>query len=139
MARDEGQRARGPLILPLEPARDFDSPLHSQGTLVLGPGRLAFVSGQVGVRPDTTTGAGVAEQTQIAFENIARVLDAADLGMADVVSLRIYLTSHDAVPAFTETARDCLGGHRPASTLLVVESLAIPALLVQVEAVAAGR
>ncbi|MGC5626666.1 RidA family protein [Georgenia sp. Z1344] len=138
MPRDDDEQ-QDSLIRPLEPPRDFDSPLHSQGALVLGAGRLAFVSGQVGVRPDATIGADLAEQTFIAFENVARVLAEADLGMTDVASLRIYLTSHDAIPTFTETARGCLGGHRPASTLLVVEHLASPALLVQVEAVAAGR
>ncbi|MGC5617680.1 RidA family protein [Georgenia sp. Z1491] len=138
MTRDDDERP-GRLIRPLEPARDFDSPLHSQGALVVGADRLAFVSGQVGVRPGGSMGADLTEQTLIAFENVERVLAEADLGMPDVASLRIYLTSHDAIPEFTETARGCLCGHRPASTLLVVEHLANTALLVQVEAIAAGR
>ena len=43
-------------IVALEPPRDFESPLHSQGIVVPSPGRLAFVSGQVGVRADATMG-----------------------------------------------------------------------------------
>lgn len=139
MTGDQDGLQAEPLIRPLEPARAFDSPLHSQGTVVTGPGRLAFVSGQVGVRPDASMGRGMAEQTQIAFDNIARILAEADLTIADVASLRSCLTSHDAIPTFTETAARCLAGNRPASTLLIVEHLANPALLVQVEAVAAGR
>lgn len=123
-------------ITPLEPPRSFESPLHSQGILVPSPGGIAFVSGQVGVRPDATTGDGLEQQTRIAFENIARVLAEAGLGLGDVASLRIHLTSHDHIEDFTRTARDLLGGHRPAATLLLVEHLANPALLVQVEAVA---
>lgn len=124
---------------PLEPPRDFASPLHSQGVLVANPGALAFVSGQVGVRPDGSIGHGVSEQVRIAFENIARVLAEGGLGLGDVASLRIYLTSHDHIVTFADTASRCLGGHRPAATLLVVDRLANPDLLVQVEAVAVGR
>lgn len=123
-------------MIPLEPPRSFDSPLHSQGVLVTAPGRLAFVSGQVGVRPDATIGAGVEEQTRIAFDNVDRVLAEASLGLGDVASLRTYLTSADHIPAFTRAAEECLAGHRPASTLLLLDRLANPALLVQVEAVA---
>ncbi len=125
-------------MVPLEPPRDrvLESPLHSQGVLVPSPGGLAFVSGQVGVRPNGTTGNDVEQQTRIAFENIARVLAEAGLDLSDVASLRIYLTSHDDIGSFAQAARQCLGGHRPAATLLLVEHVANPALLVQVEAVA---
>lgn len=123
-------------ILPLEPPRDFESPLHSQGVLLPSPGRLALVSGQVGVRPDGTTGHDVVQQTRIAFENITRVLAEAGLVLSDVASLRIYLTWRGHIGQFTQTANSCLNGHRPAATLLLVERLANPALLVQVEAVA---
>lgn len=125
-------------IVPLEPPRNLESPLHSQGVLVPSPGGLAFVSGQVGVRADGTTGDDVEQQTRIAFENITRVLAEAGLGLSDVASLRIYLTSHDHIESFTRTASRCLRGHRPAATLLLVEHLANPTLLVQVEAVAVG-
>ncbi|HIZ35191.1 MAG TPA: RidA family protein [Candidatus Ruania gallistercoris] len=125
-------------IVALEPPRDFESPLHSQGIVVPSPGRLAFVSGQVGVRADATMGSDLSQQTRIAFENIARVLAEADLGLSDVASLRIYLTSCDDIETFTRVAHRCLHGHRPAATLLLVEELANPALLVQIEAVAVG-
>ncbi|WP_035281155.1 RidA family protein [Brevibacterium album] len=65
------------------------------------PGGIAFVSGQVGIRPDATAGIGAEQQTRIAFENIARVLAEAGLGLSDVASLRIYLTSHDHIEGFT--------------------------------------
>lgn len=126
-------------LVPMEPPRKFDSPLHNQGVLAPRPGRLAFVSGQVGVRADATTGDGVEEQTQIAFDNIARILAEASLDLSDLASLQIYLTSPDHINGFTQTARRCLGGHRPAATLVVVEQLANAALLVQIQATAVGH
>lgn len=125
------------MISPLEPERDVESPLHSQGVAISAPASLVFVSGQVGVRPDGSTGDGMVEQTRIAFDNIARVLAEGDLEPSDIASLRTYVTSREDIGAFVEVARERLAGHRPASTLLVVESLAAPGLLVQVEAVAA--
>lgn len=125
------------MIQPLEPARDFESPMHSQGVAVSSPGTLVFVSGQVGVRPDGSVGEGAAEQSRIAFDNIARVLAEGGLSTADIASLRVHVTSHDDIEAFVQAAEAHLGSHRPASTLLVVEHLAAPALLVQIEAVAA--
>lgn len=123
-------------MVSLEPPRNFESPLHAQGVLVSPPGGLAFVSGQVGVGPDATTGNGVEEQTRIAFDNIARILAEAGLGLRHLASVRIYLTSRDHIETFTRVASDCLRGHRPTATLLLVEHLAKPTLLVQVEAVA---
>ena len=135
--RADDHRAEERRLVPLEPGRDFDSPLHGQGVFLTGHSGVALVSGQVGVRPDGTSGSGLAEQTRIAFENIARILAEADLDLPDVASLRIYLTSPDHIEAFTAVARQCLDGHRPAATLLIVHQLANPALLVQIEAVAA--
>jgi 2-iminobutanoate/2-iminopropanoate deaminase len=123
-------------IIPLDPPRAVASPLHSQGTLASAPGGLVFVSGQVGVSPDGTTAPGVAHQTRVTFDNVLRVLAEVDLTVFDISSLRIYLTSHQDIEAFTQSAKSCLKGHRPAATLLVLEHLADPSLLVQVEAVA---
>lgn len=123
-------------IIPLNPPRKVTSPLHSQGALAPAPSGLVFVSGQVGVDPDGTTALGVAQQTHVTFDNVLRVLAEAALTVEDISSLRIYLTSHEHIEDFTRTAKGCLAGHRPAATLLVVEHLADPSLLVQVEATA---
>ncbi len=125
------------MIIPLEPERDVESPLHSRGVAISSPGTLVLVSGQVGVRPDGSKGEGAAEQTRIAVDNIARILAEGGLELSDIASLRTYVTSREDIGAFVEVVRERLTGHRPASTILVVESLAAPGLLVQIEAVAA--
>lgn len=125
-----------PKILALEPPRAFTSPFHSQGVMAVGAAKMAFVSGQVGVRPDGSMGEGVREQTLIAIENITRVLGEGELGLADIVSLRIYLTSHHHIGPFVEAARPHFSDPRPAATLLIVPSLSNGNLLVQIEAIA---
>lgn len=122
--------------IPLDPPRVVASPLHSPGPLAPAPGGLVFVSGQVGARPGGTTAPGVAHQTRVIFDNVLRVLAEAVLTVFDIASLRIYLTSHQDIQAFAQEAKICLKGHRPAATLLVVEHLADPTMLVQVEAFA---
>lgn len=126
------------MITALEPDRAFGSPFHSQGTLATGVSRMAFVSGQVGVRPDGTRAEGIADQTVVAMENVLRVLGQGGFTMSDVGRLTVYLTSHDHIGSFVDAAAPFLPEVRPAATLLVVGALADPSLLVQVEALAVG-
>ena len=56
-----------------------------------------------------------------------------------VIAMRVYLTAHEHIGLFVESAKPFLRGHRPAATLLVLEHLSNPALLVQIEAVAVAR
>ena len=63
----------------------------SQAVEVRG-GRRLLLSGQVGVdEHESTVGPGLREQTEQAFDNIARVLAEAGGRLADVVMLRIYI------------------------------------------------
>lgn len=126
------------MISALEPDRDFDSPFHSQGTLATGVSRMAFVSGQVGVRPDGTRAEGLPHQSVVAMENVQRVLDEGDLNMGHVTKLTVYLTDPAHIGQFVGAAAPFLGRVRPAATLLIVAELAAPGLLVQVEAIAVG-
>lgn len=125
------------MITGLDTPRSVRSPFHSQATSVSGLSEMVFVSGQVGMRADGTRAEGVAAQTTVAMENVIAVLAEAGMTMADVAKLTIYLTQHDHIPAFVEAASPSLSEPRPAATLLIVHALADPALLVQVEAVAA--
>lgn len=128
------------MITPLNPARDFGSPFHSQGTLVTDIEKLVVVAGQVGVRANGTMGNGIAEQTTIAIENLRAVLAEADLDLTAVIKLTIYLTDATHIPEFIEHATPYLHNEptqRPAVTLLIQAQLANPQLLVQIEAIAA--
>lgn len=102
-------------------------------------GTPVFISGQVAL-----DGAGkvvgendAAAQTEQVFQNLRTVVEASGGTLDDVVKLTIFVTDPSYRPAvaaarlkyFTE-------GQYPASTYLVVSALAVPQLLVEVEAVA---
>lgn len=129
------------MITPLNPPRDFDSPFHSQGTLVTDAARWVMTAGQVGVRPDGSVGRGVGEQTTIAMGNVRAVLAEAGLDLASVAKFTIWLTDDGHISDFVAAASPFLHedpAQRPAATLLIMERLANPDLLVQIEATAAG-
>jgi len=106
--------------------------------LLVDPGQThLFVSGQVGIRSDGTTGNGIAEQSQIVWENLVEVLRLGGMGITDIVKMTSFLTSADYIVEFGRIRMGFLKDHRPTSTLLVVAALASPTLLVEVELIAA--
>jgi enamine deaminase RidA (YjgF/YER057c/UK114 family) len=80
-------------------------------------------------------------QAHQALDNLERVLTDADLTLADVVRLNYYTTDVDAFFAAFESvvSRLTRAGCRPACTLLGVQRLAYPELLVEMEATAVAR
>lgn len=99
--------------------------------------RTLYVAGQVGYAPDGSVPDGIAAQTEQVFRNLKAVLAASGYGMADVVSLRVFLVHREDREGFNVIRGKHLGEHRPASTLVFVSGLATPNILVEVEAVAA--
>jgi enamine deaminase RidA (YjgF/YER057c/UK114 family) len=114
---------------------------YSQCALAEGVSRRLEISGQVGNHPDGAIAEGLAAQLDAALANIDRALAAAGMGRANLMKLTVYLTvnSPEAVAIYRER-RDFWVAENPppACTLLIVAGLASPALLVEVDAVAAG-
>jgi enamine deaminase RidA (YjgF/YER057c/UK114 family) len=100
---------------------------------------LLFISGQVGVRPDGTTPSTISEQADQVFSNIVALLQAHGLGPADIIKLTTFMVAGHSGDAVRAARLKHLGSHRPASTAVFVSQLVDPALLVEVEAVAAKR
>jgi enamine deaminase RidA (YjgF/YER057c/UK114 family) len=73
-----------------------------------------------------------------ALDNLEAVLRESDCGLSDVVRLNYYTTDVDGFFGAMEVlaARLSEAGCRPASTLLGVSRLALPPLLVEIEATA---
>jgi len=106
-----------------------------------GAVKTIYLSGQVAVDADNQlVGAGDLEtQSERAFENLGVALAAAGASPVDVVKLNIYLVSYK--PAQASTVRQAMRkvfqhDELPASTWLVVESLALEGLLIEVDAIA---
>jgi enamine deaminase RidA (YjgF/YER057c/UK114 family) len=114
------------------------APHYSHGVLAPAGLRNLFVSGQVGIAPDGAIPAGVEDQLDIIWTNIEAILAGAGMKLADIASVRGYLLSADAVPAYRARFRAKLGDTRPASTLVVVSALVSPKLLAEIEIVAAA-
>lgn len=127
---------------PIVPAR-FGPPLgmYSHGVIVPA-GDLVVVAGQTGVRADgAVAGDDVGSQTKQALENVRAVLEAAGCAMTDVVRFQTFLVSADDIPAFMKARGDVFPsyfpvGVYPPNTLLVVSALVLPALRVEIEAMA---
>ncbi len=122
----------------LNPETVPTSPFYSQGTEIRDSDRLVFVSGQVGMTSDGKTLEGIEAQTVQAVTNLNAVLDAAGLTPADLAKLTIYLTDPADVEPFLGAAAGSLPDPPPATTMLIVSSLASPELRVEIEAVAAS-
>ena len=101
-------------------------------------GNAIYVAGQVGVdEGDNIVGGGdCAAQATQAFENLKRVLEAAGASLRDVVKLTIFVKSFDDIGKVREARRKYFSDYFPASTMVVISSLALAELLVEVEAVA---
>jgi 2-iminobutanoate/2-iminopropanoate deaminase len=110
---------------------------YSQGALVEGPARWLHISGQVGARADGTLEQGFEAQAKRCWTNLLAVLKAGGMEPGDLVMVNVYLTRAGDVAASRKIRDEALAGAAPASTLLVVAALAIPDLLIEVDAVAA--
>ena len=114
---------------------------YEQANLVEGAARTLVCAGQTSVDAD---GAPVhvddmEKQLAQALDNLEAVLAAAGMSLADVARLNYFTTDLDAFFAGygAVVARLHAAGARPAGTLVQVSRLALPGLLVELEATAA--
>jgi enamine deaminase RidA (YjgF/YER057c/UK114 family) len=110
---------------------------YSNGVEVPPNARWLHVAGQVALRRDGSVPSTIEEQTEVCWRNVLAILESAGMKVTDVVKMTQYLTRLDNFPAYAATRAKFLGGHRPASTGLIISSLIRPEFLVEVEAVAA--
>ena len=99
--------------------------------------RWLYLSGQVGVGADGKLGSGFSGQAEIAWRNILALLEAAGMGVEDLVKINLYLTRASDLGVCREMRDRFMGEKRAASTLVVVVALADPELLIEIEAIAA--
>jgi reactive intermediate/imine deaminase len=101
-------------------------------------GDTIYVSGQVALDGQgRLVGPGdVVAQARQALENVKAVLAAGGATLDDVVKVTVYLADVDDRPRVNEVRKAYFGANRPASTLVEVSRLALPGLLVEIEAIA---
>ena len=116
----------------LAPPVGYSHAIRKKGTPV-------FLAGQVALDRDgkVVGEKDVAAQTEPAFANVKAVVEAAGGTLADVVKITIYVTDAAVRPAVAAVRKRWFpDGVFPASTYVVVSGLAIPELLVEIDAIA---
>lgn len=102
-------------------------------------GTPVYISGQVALDAEgKLVGEGdAAAQTEQVFRNLRTVVEAAGGTMDDIVKITVFVTDPAYRPAVgAARLQHFREGQYPASTYLVVSGLAIPQLLVEIEAIA---
>jgi len=115
-----------------EPTGPFSQAVVADG------GRTVFIAGQVALDSEgVVIGDGDAtRQAEQCLEYMDRALSAAGAAREDVAKVTIFLVDIADRSAVAAVRGRFFGEHRPAATLVEVSALAVPGLLVEIEAVA---
>jgi enamine deaminase RidA (YjgF/YER057c/UK114 family) len=114
-------------------ARGYTHVVKATGTTTV------YVSGQVGVAPDGSVAEGLEAQAKQAYANLEAALAAAGATTADVAKITTFVVNYtpEARPALAAARQGVFdAASPPASTLIGVQALAQPNLLIEVEAIA---
>ena len=127
-------------MLELIDPEDLPTPESYTHVVIATGSRLVFVAGQVAEDADgNLVGAGdLAAQARQAFANVGRCLAAAGAVPEQVARITIYVVGHrpQYLSDISAARIAVFGDHRPADTVLGVQTLAEPGRLIEVEAIA---
>jgi enamine deaminase RidA (YjgF/YER057c/UK114 family) len=114
------------------------SPNAYSQVAITPPGRrIAFISGQGGDNPDGSFAADFATQAASAFRNVGLAIRAVGATPEDVARITVLIVDHDRekLRIMQDAQRVLFDSHHPAATLIPVPCLALPRMLIEVEAV----
>lgn len=115
---------------------------YNQAEVIEGARRHLICAGQTSVDAEGTPqhAGDMRNQITLALDNLEAVLGAANMGLANITRLSIFTTDVDAAMKHFDVlgARFRPVGAAPPMTLLGVSRLAMPELLIEFEATAAG-
>ncbi|MCC6572976.1 MAG: RidA family protein [Planctomycetes bacterium] len=107
----------------------------SQGRVV---GNLLFISGQVAMKPGTRDiiAGDFRDQMKQTLTNVRSVCEAAGTNMERVVKVTIFLTDMRHYATMNEVYKQFFKQPMPTRSTVAVAGLAIPSMLVEIEAIA---
>jgi reactive intermediate/imine deaminase len=99
---------------------------------------VVFVSGQAPISPEgELVGEGDFEaQTRQVFENLQTVLADSGASFEAITKITVYLTDIGKLRDFGRIKAEFVPGPQPASTAVEVSALAVPGMMIEVEAIA---
>jgi enamine deaminase RidA (YjgF/YER057c/UK114 family) len=119
---------------------ELPTPESYTQVVVATGGRLVFVAGQVAddAQGNLVAPGDLAAQARQAFGNLGRALAAAGARPDQVARITIYVVHHrpEYLPQISQARIAVFGDHKPADTIVGVETLAEPGYLIEVEAIA---
>ena len=99
-----------------------------------GSEQLLILSGQVGRREDGNVPENALEQLDLAFENLSCNLQAAQMGIQDIVKITLYLVGEMDPSKRGAIITGRLQNHKPCMTLIYASALANPIYKVEIDA-----
>lgn len=120
----------------VDPGWGWDDPFYY--SQAIRHGEFLFVSGQAAIGSDgSIVGQGdFTAQAHQVFKNLQEVLQKAGAGLSDVVKVTIFVTDMQNFPTVVELRKQYFSAPYPADTIVQVQALALPELLLEIEAVA---
>lgn len=110
----------------------------SQAWRVDGARSIVFLAGQAPISPEgELVGQDDFEaQTRQVFDNLRVVLEQSGASFESIVKLVVYLTETSRLRDYARIKADYIRGPQPASTAIGVASLALPGMMIEVDATA---
>src|SRR5437868_8356341 len=115
----------------------------SEAVTVTGPGKMIFLAG-VGSEDENGKGGDILHkgdfvgQCKYAYDKIKRALEKNGATLGDIVKMVTYMTDVRYQPDFGRCRQDTFGSTpMPAHTLLIINQLAWPGMMVEIDVTAA--
>lgn len=118
----------------------WDSSVYgfSQAVKVQAVQEVVYISGQTAFDSQgQIEGQGDIEvQVRSSFENVKRIVEAAGGTLNNIVKLTVYFLDLDALEQYTAILGEYFPEDPPSQTVVEVSRLALPGLLIEIEAIA---
>lgn len=84
---------------------------------------LYFVAGQVGVDKNGNAPEGFEDQFELVIENLSKVLESQNLGLSNIINMRVYLTDMTDFPILNQLFEKYFTGIAPSRECVGVQAL----------------
>lgn len=134
-------QTRGPQVRRINPPTISAPTGYTHVVEVTGPGKTIYLSGQIALdRQGNVVGSGdMKAQTEQVFKNLEAALASVGASFKDVVKTNTYVTDISQLQVLREMRAKYFGTATPTSTTVEVSKLALPGLMVEIEAVAVAQ